>query len=322
MASVGREAPKSTEALPTGHRAKRSVIRQRVWRDRWMYLLMVPGLLYFVVFQYVPMLGNIVAFLDYAPFLGVWNSPWVGLDNFRNLFQDPEVGVALRNTLLINTLLLGVGFPASITLALTLNSLLHEPIKRFLQSVFYLPHFLSWVIVISLWQQVFGNAGLFNQMFREQGWTTVNIMSNPDFFKFLVVLQYIWKEVGWESIIVLAALSKIDPSLYEAASLDGAGPWSRLWTVTLPGIRPVILLLLILWLGTFLTTGFEQFYLQRSAVGAEASEVLDTFSYFRGVRGGDWGLATAVGLVKGVFGAIMIFGANALAKRFGEEGIF
>jgi putative aldouronate transport system permease protein len=147
-------------------------------------------------------------------------------------------------------------------------------------------------------------------------------MTNPDFFKYLVALQYIWKEAGWDSILILAALTTIDPALYEAAALDGAGAWERTKAVTLPGIRPVVMLLLILWLGTFLTTGFEQFYLQRNAVGASAAEVLDTFTYFRGVRGGDWGLAAAVGLLKGVFGAVVIYGANRLAKRFGEEGVF
>ena len=294
----------------------------QLWRDRWMYLLMLPGLLYFIVFHYIPMLGNIVAFMDYSPFLGFRGSPWVGLENFRALVSDPDVAIALRNTLVINVIMTIIVFPTAIGLALLLNSLLHEPIKRLLQSVLYLPHFLSWVIVISLWQQIFGGAGFFNQIFREQGWATINVMGNPGFFKFLVALQYIWKEAGWESIIILAALTKIDPTLYEAAALDGAGAWSRLWTVTLPGIRGVVFLLLILWLGTFLTTGFEQFYLQRNAVGSEAAEVLDTFTYFRGVRSGDWGLATAVGLLKGVVGAILIFTANSLSKRFGEEGVF
>ena len=304
-----------------GRQTPRQLGRQ-LWRDRWMYACILPGLLYFVVFHYVPMLGNIVAFMDYSPFLGFRDSAWVGLENFRNLVTDPDVGIALRNTLVINVVITIFVFPTTISLALLLNSLLNESGKRLLQSLLYLPHFLSWVIVISLWQQIFGGGGIVNQLLREQGWSTINIMGNPDFFKFLVALQYIWKEAGWESIIILAALTKIDVTLYEAAVLDGAGPWARLWAVTLPGIRGVVFLLLILWIGTFLTTGFEQFYLQRNAVGAESAEVLDTFTYFRGVRGGDWGLATAVGLLKGVVGAILIFAANACSKRFGEEGVF
>jgi putative aldouronate transport system permease protein len=318
LAADRRRFGRGTSATPTGSAAT----WRRLWRDRWMYALMLPGLLYFLVFHYVPMLGNVVAFQDYSPFLGFRGSPWVGLDNFRALFTDPDVGIALRNTLVINAILLAVAFPASISLAILVHGLLHEPTKRLLQSLLYLPHFLSWVIVISLWQQIFGGAGFVNQVLREQGWGTLDIMTDPGFFKILVALQYVWKEAGWESIIVLAALTKIDPTLYEAAALDGAGRWQRLWTVTLPGIRGIVFLLLILWLGTFLTTGFEQFFLQHNAVGADAALVLDTFTYFRGVRAGDWGLAAAVGLVKGVFGAAVIFAANGLAKRFGEEGVF
>lgn len=209
-----------------------------------------------------------------------------------------------------------------IALALLLNSIYSEPIKRLLQSVLYLPHFISWVIIISLWQQVLGGGGFVNQILRNQELGTLNIMNNPDLFKPLVVLQLIWKESGWGTIIFLAALTKIDFSFYEAAVLDGAGRWARLRDVTIPTIRPIIFLLLILQLGTLLSTGFIQFYLQRNAVGPEAAEVLDTFVYFRGIQGGDWGFSTAVGLVKGVVGTIMVVTVNKLAKRFGEEGIY
>lgn len=287
-----------------------------------MYLLMLPGVIYFVVFHYIPMLGNVIAFKDYSPFLGIQASPWVGLENFRNLLTDPDLGIALRNTLVINLVITFFAFPASISLALLINSMLHEPVKRVFQSVLYLPHFLSWVIVIALWQQTVGGNGVVNQVLREQGWGAFNIMGNPSFFKFLAAFQYIWKEAGWESIVILAALSSIDVTLYEAAALDGANARQRLLAVTLPGIRGIVFLLLILWIGTALSTGFEQFYLQRNAVGPRAAEVLDTFTFFRGVRGGDWGLATAVGLIKGIIGAVLIFGANKLAKRFGEEGVF
>lgn len=325
--AVAVAAPAASQSQPAAPDRPIPAVRRRpraarLWRDRWMYALMLPGLCYFLLFHYLPLLGNVVAFMDYSPFLGFRGSPWVGFANFAALLSDPDVGIALRNTLVINAIVLVVAFPAAIGLALLVNSLLSEPLKRLLQSLLYLPHFLSWVIVISLWQQIFGGAGVVNQILRAQGWDTVNIMANPDFFKFLVALQYVWKEAGWESIIILAALTKIDPTLYEAAALDGASAWQRLWAVTLPGIRSIVFLLLILWLGTFLTTGFEQFFLQHNAVGADAALVLDTFTYFRGVRAGDWGLATAVGLLKGIFGAVTIFAVNALAKRFTGEGVF
>lgn len=294
----------------------------RMWPHRWMYLMLLPGFIYFLVFHYVPMVGYVIAFKDYSPFLGYRGSPWVGLENFRNLLTDPDLRIALQNTLAFSVLQIMFAFPAPIALAILLNSILNEPIKRMLQSVLYLPHFLSWVVVIALWQQVFGGAGVINGVLREQGWPTYNIMANPDFFKPLIILQGIWKDVGWGTIIFLAALTKIDITLYEAAVLDGAGGWRRIRDVTLPGIRPIIFLLLILQLGTILSTGFVQFWIQRNAVGAEAAEVLDTLVYTRGIGSGDWGFATAVGLVKGVIGALMIWAANRLAKRFGEEGIF
>jgi len=287
-----------------------------------MYLLVLPGFVYFVLFEYVPLIGNVIAFKDYSPFLGIRESPWVGLENFARLVTDPDVGLALRNTLIISFLQLALFFPVPIALALLLNSVLSEPIKRLLQSVLYLPHFISWVIVIALWQQILGGAGFVNSLLLNQGLGTVNIMGNPDIFKPLVVLQLIWKESGWGTIIFLAALTKVDFTLYEAAVLDGAGRWARLRDITLPGIRPVIFLLLILQLGSLLSTGFIQFYLQRNAVGPDAAEVLDTFTYFRGIQGGDWGFATGVGLVKGVVGTIMVISANALAKRFGEQGVY
>jgi putative aldouronate transport system permease protein len=267
-------------------------------------------------------LGNIIAFQEYSPFLGIRGSPFVGLANFNRLFTDSDFLLALGNTIQIELLQLFFAFPAPLILALILNSIISERVKRAMQSVVYLPHFLSWVIVIALWQQIFGGAGFINQWLRNEGMTTINIMNNPGFFKPLVVLQNIWKEMGWGTIIFLAALTKIELDLYEAAVVDGASGWQRLWHVTLPGIRPIIILLLILRLGTAFSVGFEQYYLQRGAVGAQAAEVLDTFVYFRGIQGGDWGFATAVGLVRGVVATMLIVGSNWIAKRVGEEGIY
>jgi putative aldouronate transport system permease protein len=293
-----------------------------MWRERWIYLLITPGLFYFVVFQYLPLLGNIIAFQDFSPYLGFFDSPWVGLDNFGHLFTDPDVGIAISNTLIISLLQIFFAFPLPIVLAIMLNNMVSDKARRFLQSVLYLPHFISWVIIISLFQQILGGDGFINNFIRGAGGKPLDIMSNPDFFKPLVVIQVVWKDSGWGTIIFLAALTAIDLSLYEAAVIDGANKWRRIWHITLPGIRSIIILLLVLRLGTILNTGFEQIFLQRNAVGAQAAEVLDTFVYFRGIQAGDWGFSTAVGLVKGLVGLILILGANKLARRFGEEGLF
>lgn len=315
------ERPRATQHPPSSARSGRSVWA-RAWRQRWMYVFIVPGLLYFVVFRYIPLAGNVVAFQQYSPFLGFAESPWVGLSNFTAMFSDPEVIRALQNTLWFSLLQIVFAFPAPIALALLLNSLLSDRIKRTVQSIVYLPHFIGWVIVVSLWQEIFGGAGVLNRMLEALAIGPLNLMADPDTFAGLITAQVIWKEVGWGTIIFFAAITMISPQLYESAAVDGAGPWRRLWHVTLPGISSVIVLLLILRLGTVLTVGFEQLLLQQPAVGADAAQVVDTFTYYRGVLGGDWGLAAAVGLVKGVIGTVLVIGANRLAKRMGGQGVF
>ena len=287
-----------------------------------MYAFILPGLLFFTVFHYVPLLGNVIAFQDYSPYLGITESRWVGLRNFTALFRDPEIINAIVNTLIISFLQLAFAFPAPIALAIFLNSLLSERVKRWIQTVVYLPHFLSWVIVIALWQQVLGGAGSLARGLQMVGIESVNIMSDPSTFKLLVVAQVIWKDVGWGTIIFFAAISTISAELYESAAVDGAGPWRRMWHVTLPGLVPVTVMLLILQLGNVLSVGFEQLLLQQPAVGADAAQVIDTFVYFRGIAGGDWGISTAVGLIKGVIGTVLVLGANRLAKRLGTDGLF
>ncbi len=308
--------------IPTHSRSRGARLLRAMWRERWMYLFILPGFVYFVVFRYLPLAGNVIAFQQYSPFLGVGDSPWVGFDNFKRLFTDPDFANALQNTLVISIAQLVFFFPVPIAVALLLNSILSERVKRLMQSVLYLPHFISWVIIIALWQQMFGGVGILNQVLGDWGLGPVQIMNNPDYFKPLVVLQVIWKETGWGTILFLAALTKIDPQLYEAAVIDGAKGWQRIRDITIPGIKSVIILLLILRLGFILDTGFEQIFLQRNGVGAQAGEVLDTFVYYRGIQAGDWSFATAVGLVKGIVGAILIFAANRFAKKMGEEGVF
>jgi putative aldouronate transport system permease protein len=296
---------------------------QRLKRDKTFVLLALPGILALLVFQYVPLLGNVIAFKDYQPYLGIAESPWVGLTNFEVVVNgDPEFLRALRNTLVITLLQVVIVFPVPIALALLLDSLVSERVKRVVQSILYLPHFLSWVIVVAVFQQMLGDSGMLNTALRGAGLGTVDIIGNPDVFKALITSQVLWKDAGWATILFLAALSRIDPTLYEASAIDGASKWRQLWHVTLPGLRAIIVLLLILRLGDALTVGFEQIILQQAAVGADVSEVLDTYVYNNGILAGSWGVSAAVGLVKGVVGVALVLGANKLAHRFGEQGIY
>ena len=328
--TTSARADEAAPAAPTrAVRSRRGVgrgrpapLRARLRRDRSLLFLCLPGLLYFVLFYYLPLAGNVIAFQDYQPFLGFDGSAFVGLTNFTELLSDADFWSAVRNTLEITVLQLVLYFPAPIGLALLLNSMLGSRIKRFVQTVVYLPHFLSWVVVVAMFGQVLGGAGSITTLLRDHGVDIGNVMANPDTFKLLVTSQVIWKDTGWATIIFLAAMTAIDLDLYESAACDGAGRWRRMWHITLPGIRAVTLMLLILRLGDILSVGFEQLILQRDAVGAGTSEVIDTFVYYHGVIGGDWGMSTAAGLMKGVIGVALIVAANKLAHHLGEQGVY
>ncbi|MFC7404742.1 ABC transporter permease [Georgenia alba] len=296
---------------------------RRLARDRTVLLLALPGMAVIVTFQYVALAGNVIAFQDYQPYLGVERSLWVGLENFEILVDgDPEFLRALRNTLIITALQTVFVFPAPIILALVLNSLVSNRVRQTVQSILYLPHFLSWVIVVAVFQQVLGGAGLVNNFLRARGWEPIDIIGNSDAFFALITSQVIWKDTGWATILFLAVLAGIDKSLYEASAVDGATRWRQTWHITLPGLRPIIILLFILKLGDSLTVGFEQLLLQQDAVGLGVAQVLDTYVYNNGVVGGYWGVAAAVGLAKGAVGLVLVLVANKAAHAFGEEGVY
>ena len=310
----------SPPAAPPARRKQGMSARFR--RDRSLVLMALPAVALLVVFAYVPLLGNVVAFQNYSPFIGIPASPWVGFQNFGRVFGDPDFWNAVRNTLVITGFQLVFFFPVPIALALLLNSLVRPAMRATIQAIVYLPHFFSWVLVVSVFQQLLGGAGLLSQMLRANGWSGMDIMTNPDTFLFLITSQAVWKDAGWGIIVFLAALAAIDQEQYEAAAVDGANRWRRMWHVTLPGLRSVIVLLLILRLGDALTVGFEQMILQRDAVGAEAAEVLDTFVYYTGIQNGDWSYAAAAGLIKGVISLALILAANKVAHIFGENGVY
>ena len=303
--------------------AQQLSLGRRLLRDRVLLLFALPGTALILAFHYLPLLGNVIAFKDYQPFLGIGASDWSGWENFGVIFNgDPAFLRALKNTLILTGLQAILVFPAPILLALLLNSLFSERIKRIVQSILYLPHFMSWVIVVALFQQMLGGSGLLNNYLRSHNLATLDIIGNSELFRVLVTSQVIWKDTGWATILFLAALSQIDSQLYEAASVDGASRMRQIWHVTMPGLRGIIILLFILKLGDSLTVGFEQIILLQQGVGRDVSEVLDTYVYNNGVLGGAWGVAAAVGLVKGVVGVVLVLTANKVAHVFGEQGVY
>jgi putative aldouronate transport system permease protein len=306
---------------PTERRRISFVTRLR--RDYPVLLLAVPGMLIILAFQYYPLYGNVIAFQDFQPYLGISKSLWNGVENFGVIINgDPEFLNAVKNTLILTLIQTVIVFPAPIVVAITLHTLLSNRLRQLVQSILYLPHFMSWVIVVAVFQQVLGGTGMINNWLRSHGHDPLHIIGNAEAFRGLLTSQVIWKDTGWATILFLAVLSQIDRSLYEASAVDGSSRWRQILHVTLPGIKPIIVLLLILRLGDSLSVGFEQIILQQPAVGADASEVLDTYVYNNGILGGAWGVSAAVGLVKGVIGLILVLTANKIAHRLGEEGIY
>ncbi|AQW53746.1 ABC transporter permease [Streptomyces violaceusniger] len=318
----GRAKARGTSAgrgVPTG----RGGWWHRLRRDRPLLLMTAPAVGLLLLFTYVPLIWTTVAYLDYDPFTqGLWTSPWVGFDNFTLLFEDSRFWDAFANTLSITFIQLVLFFPVPIALALLLNSVLSDRVRGLVQSILYLPHFFSWVLVVTIFQQMLGGAGLLAQQLRAHGHEGFDLMTDPAVFKFLITAQLVWKDAGWGVIVFLAALSAVNQDLYEAAAVDGASRWRRMWHVTLPALRPVVALLLVLRVGDSLTVGFEQILLQRDAVGPGASEVFDTYVWWVGIANTDYGIAAAGGLIKGVFSLVLVLIANKVAHMLGEQGVY
>jgi len=288
-----------------------------------MYALLLPGLIYFLLFKYVPMWGVLLAFKNYQPFLGFWKSDWVGFEHFRLFFTNPDFFKLLRNTLVLSFYNLVFFFPAPIIAALMLNEVRIALFKRTVQTLIYVPHFISMVIVASL-TYVFltTEGGVVNEWVNARTGHTIDFLTNPDWFRPIIILQTIWKECGWGTIIFLAALAAVDVEQYEAAIVDGANRWRQLWHITLPALRSTIVILLILRMGHVLDNGFEQIYLLLNPLNRETAEVFDTYVYAMGITQGAFSYSTAVGLFKSVVGVILVLGTNWLAKRFGQSGLY
>jgi putative aldouronate transport system permease protein len=296
----------------------------RLWkRGIPLYLMILPGFLYFIIFKYIPMGGIVIAFQQFDPFDGFLKSDWIGLDNFRRLFSEQDFLKLLSNTLLLSCLNLVLFFPAPIFLALLLNEARVVWFRKFVQTVVYVPHFLSWVIVVSLTILLFSvQEGGINKLLVNWGFAPIELLTDSDYFRWVYVSQSIWKEAGWSAVIFFAALASIDPTLYEAAVMDGASRWRQLWHITLPGLRTTIIILFILRVGYLMDTSFEHILLMQNPTNLQISDVFDTYVYRMGIVQGDFSYTTAVGMFKSVIGLTLILIVNRVAKRFGEEGVY
>ncbi|WP_166245046.1 ABC transporter permease [Paenibacillus turpanensis] len=308
--------------LPSNPPAKSAFFR-RLIRNRYMYLMVIPGMLYFIIFRYIPMFGLIIAFQDYQPFKGILGSEWVGLKHFHTLFTDPEFWKIFRNTLLLFVYNITFFFPVPIILAVMLNEVASGFLKRIMQSILYIPHFLSWVIVVSIsFVMLTMDGGIINQLIAYFGFSKINFLLSSEWFYPMYIGQIVWKEAGWGTIIYLAAIASIDPGLYEAAKMDGAGRFRQIWHITLPSIRSVIIVLLILRVGDVLDLSFEHVYLLLNSMNRNVAEIIDTYVYTMGLKQGQFSFSTAVGFFKSFVALFLVMACNKLAKKFGEEGIY
>ncbi|MGI5894508.1 MAG: ABC transporter permease [Candidatus Merdivicinus sp.] len=298
-------------------------LKEDLARNKVKYMLMIPIIIYFVLFHYKPMYGVLMAFQRYRPTLGIAGSRWVGLDNFIDFFGDPYFWRLLRNTFSISFYSILFGFPAPIILALMFNEVRNERFKKTIQTVSYMPHFISLVIVCGIIKIFVQTDGIF-PVFIENifGIPASNWLTNSGYFYPIYVISGIWQEVGWGSIIYLAALSGIDQELYEAAKIDGAGRLQQIWHITLPGILPTIMILLILRIGGILSVGYEKILLLYTPTTYEVADVISTYSYRRGIIDADYSYSTAVGLFNSVVNIVFLVATNKLSKKFTEVGLF
>jgi putative aldouronate transport system permease protein len=293
--------------------------RRRFNQNVPLLIMFIPVAVFYIVFRYLPIGGLIIAFKDYNLFDGVFNSPWAGFQHFNTIFENTKTLEIIRNTLMLSVLSLVFGFPIPIILAIMLNEVKNVWFKKTVQTIVYLPHFFSWVIIGGLVLTIFSlESGFINEWYKSNGKEAYAFLYNKSSWIAIFIGSGIWKEMGFSAIIYLAALSAIDQSLYEAASMDGAGKANQIWHITLPGIRSTIILLLVLSLGRVLEVGFDQVYtLQNSAVN-DIADVISTFIYRVGLQSAQYSLTTAMGLFESVIAFILVVGANWIARRFNE----
>jgi len=292
-------------------------------KSKYLFLMLVPTLVWYAIFHYGPLYGIQLAFKDFSPIKGIWGSPWVGLEHFKFLFfQSPDFLRIFRNTVLISLYHLIFGFPAPILLALLLNEIRFSIFKKVAQSLSYIPHFFSWVVLAGIVTVMLSpSEGPVNYILKMIGMEPIYFLADSNYFRSTLVVTGIWKEIGWGTIIYLAALSGVDPSLYEASKMDGASRFKQTWYITLPSILPVITIMFILSLGGILNAGFDQIFNLYNPAVYDVADIIDTYVYRAGILGAQFGLTTAVGLFKNIIGITLVLGTNFIVKKLGQEGV-
>ncbi len=293
------------------------------WRkNKSLYLLVLPVVIFYILFHYKPMYGAIIAFKDYTPRLGVWGSEWVGFDNFFRFFKSIYFVRLMKNTIFLSLYNLIFGFPAPILLALLLNEVRNKKFKRIAQTVTYLPHFISLIVVVGMITSFSVTTGLFNDIIVLFGGERSALLQNQDLYRSIYVISSIWQEIGWGSIIYLSALSGVDAQLYEAAQIDGAGKWQQLWNVTLPGISPTIIVMLILKIGGLMNMGYEKTILLYNPATYETADIISSYVYRVGLLEQDWSYSTAVGLFNSVINFLLLVFANKMSKKYSDTSLW
>ena len=296
--------------------------KKGLYEGRHVYVILSPVILYYLIFHYAPLYGILLAFKDYKPFIGIWGSPWVGFKNFTEFFESYYFVRLITNTLALSIGNVIFSFPAPIILALLLNEVRNRTFKRITQTISYLPHFVSTVVLIGILVEFLSTNGMFNTVIKMMGGEPLAFLGKPEYFRSIFITFHIWESVGWGAIVYLAALSGIDPELYEAAMIDGANRWQQTLTITLPCLAPTIIILLILQMGRIMNVGFEKVLLMQNNLNMETSDIISTFVYRRGILEGNFSFTTAISLFNNVINFILLVASNKISRKVTESSLW
>nr|WP_307196967.1 ABC transporter permease subunit [Neobacillus niacini] len=315
-------ARKASSVIDTPAQVKKGLKIKKILSNYQLYLFLLPALIYFIVFHYLPMYGILIAFKDFVATKGIMGSPWVGFKHFERFFDSFQFWTLIKNTLGLSVVQLIVGFPLPIFLALMLNQIRSEKYKRFVQTVVYAPHFISVVVLAGMIFVFFSNNGLINNIILLFGGDPISFMAKPEWFKPLYIASGVWQETGWAAIIYLAALAGVSPELHEAAVMDGANKWQRIFHVDIPAIMPTAVILLILSVGGIMNIGFEKAYLLQTPMNQPSAEIIPTYVYKMGLQQAQYSFAAAVGLFNAVINLILLIAVNKFAKKLSGTGLW